>query len=683
MSTIKLKEQAAQPSTPSTDEKRVYVKSDGLYTVDDAGTEEKIGPSTGMSNPMTTLSDLIIADTGGSPIRLAANPLSSQLFLSSVSGVTSFQPIPAQGVLVYYSTPTASDVGSALKQLVDPYVTPTTLSTPTVASGTVLLQTFVTEPSNPNRAFIPAGEYAVHIHASTTGGSRTYQILVEIWECNASGADIQMLASCGPSIDLTGSNSEYIVAQSTTLKNLAGTSSRIKTKIYSVGSVGGSSGTVSIYVGGTDDTRINLPAPVVDATNFVPYTGATANVDLGTFNLSVVDEVYGAGWNGSLQVPTKNAVYDKIEGLVATSFGTVGQIPYTNAGGNDFDYSSLLTFDGTDLRILADSSKLYFGAADDASITYDGTDLIINPTEVGSGNLNIFSTGSNNLSGLNITRDQDAGTYLEVENENTGTGAFASTRVDSDASRASLIAHGSGRVSTHYGTALGGFSEVLANVGNGLMIGTLALNKPIIFGTNNIEVMRLTGTSMKLPNDNAKLYFGAADDASITYNGTDMVINPREVGSGKVNITGQTHIKQLSTSDVLRLSSSAGGYRVLGIFYNVDTQPKWSVGDSGVIYWGVGGGTGPDSYLHRAGVASLYTNSNLIIRADNKALILGAGDDASIYYDGTDLKISSALVGSGTIDLVNQSASAVTAETLSEYVIIKIGGVSKKIAIIA
>lgn len=27
------------------------------------------------------------------------------------------------------------------------------------------------------------------------------------------------------------------------------------------------------------------------------------------------DEAYGVGWNGSLEVPTKNAVYDKIETL--------------------------------------------------------------------------------------------------------------------------------------------------------------------------------------------------------------------------------------------------------------------------------------------------------------------------------------------------------------------------------
>lgn len=34
-------------------------------------------------------------------------------------------------------------------------------------------------------------------------------------------------------------------------------------------------------------------------------------------NLTVPDEAYGSGWNGSLEVPTKNALYDKIETLSA------------------------------------------------------------------------------------------------------------------------------------------------------------------------------------------------------------------------------------------------------------------------------------------------------------------------------------------------------------------------------
>lgn len=44
------------------------------------------------------------------------------------------------------------------------------------------------------------------------------------------------------------------------------------------------------------------------------------SVSLNTANTftqdqSVPDEAYGVGWNGSVEVPTKNAVYDKIETL--------------------------------------------------------------------------------------------------------------------------------------------------------------------------------------------------------------------------------------------------------------------------------------------------------------------------------------------------------------------------------
>ena len=47
-----------------------------------------------------------------------------------------------------------------------------------------------------------------------------------------------------------------------------------------------------------------------------------------------------------------------------------------------------------DLQIDADNKKLYLGAAQDASITYDGADLVIDPQEVGNGGLIIKSMKS-------------------------------------------------------------------------------------------------------------------------------------------------------------------------------------------------------------------------------------------------------------------------------------------------
>lgn len=65
------------------------------------------------------------------------------------------------------------------------------------------------------------------------------------------------------------------------------------------------------------DARTNLGVPA--DTDVVHDTG---NENIGgtkTFLLDpiVPDEVYGSGWNSSLEPPTKNAVYDKIESLIA------------------------------------------------------------------------------------------------------------------------------------------------------------------------------------------------------------------------------------------------------------------------------------------------------------------------------------------------------------------------------
>lgn len=48
----------------------------------------------------------------------------------------------------------------------------------------------------------------------------------------------------------------------------------------------------------------------LEGTSGLTYNGTVLAV---TGDVTVSDEAYGAGWNGSLEVPTKNAVYDKIE----------------------------------------------------------------------------------------------------------------------------------------------------------------------------------------------------------------------------------------------------------------------------------------------------------------------------------------------------------------------------------
>lgn len=90
------------------------------------------------------------------------------------------------------------------------------------------------------------------------------------------------------------------------------------------------------------ETTGTLNATVTAATQFDrvspsgPGTIDTTDIPVGktTFaeDVKVPDEVYGVGWNGSLEVPTKNAVYDKIEAIPALTDGDKGDITVSSSG---------------------------------------------------------------------------------------------------------------------------------------------------------------------------------------------------------------------------------------------------------------------------------------------------------------------------------------------------------------
>lgn len=83
----------------------------------------------------------------------------------------------------------------------------------------------------------------------------------------------------------------------------------------------------------------------------VSSTGSTTFDLVGTspeftfsYPVNVPDEAYGAGWNGSLEVPTKNALYDKIEtlgggsGITRTVVTTSGDLTLGNTASTDYTY---------------------------------------------------------------------------------------------------------------------------------------------------------------------------------------------------------------------------------------------------------------------------------------------------------------------------------------------------------
>lgn len=86
----------------------------------------------------------------------------------------------------------------------------------------------------------------------------------------------------------------------------------------------------------------DIGGTLADQTDLQSALNAKANLSGATFtgDILVPDEAYGAGWNGSAEVPTKNAIYDKIETLptvggVSSVFGRTGAVV-----ANSWDYAA-------------------------------------------------------------------------------------------------------------------------------------------------------------------------------------------------------------------------------------------------------------------------------------------------------------------------------------------------------
>ena len=237
-------------------------------------------------SPLTTKGDLYGFSTVDARIPVGTDGKVLTADSTATKGV-SWQVPQIGGKFTYYWTPTASDVVTLYKQTDTPYPTSADAVFTAVTNGQNI-RNYITEPNNPGLAFIEAGEYRLHIHAkvTTTAGKKDTYLRGEIWETNSAGAEIVKLADVGPSVILTATAAEYIIAYSSSQIDLSSTSSRIKTKIFSVTSGGGGAPDIHILVGDGTDSNTAFPAVTVSVNNYVPYTGATKDVDLGTHSLS-------------------------------------------------------------------------------------------------------------------------------------------------------------------------------------------------------------------------------------------------------------------------------------------------------------------------------------------------------------------------------------------------------------
>jgi hypothetical protein len=290
----------------------------------------------------------------------------------------------------------------------------------------------------------------------------------------------------------------------------------------------------------------------------------------------------------------------------------------------------------------ADSIAIRFGAALDASIYYDGTNLVINPKLVGSGYLSVLG---------NITAE--GGTLTSGHSDQAGTLVLSDGSSNTVTIDVPALA---GDYTLTLPTTDGGVGEYLQTDGSG----NLSWASPA--GAGDVTAAAAITDNTIIKGDGGGK---GVQDSGITVDDSENVSGMGTLGCGKITITNAIATLEYTT-DHLSINKDAGGGVYLFESAATTERPIFRIHGYGDV---AGGLKYTDMWMDTYGNFNIsplapgaLTSTALIFAAagvnygqyvaDNIAATFGAGADASIYYDGTNLVMNPKLVGSGYVDVL-------------------------------
>lgn len=312
-------------------------------------------------SPCTSAGDIIIHD-GTNNIRLAGNVDSMVKYLVSKGDGTEatvpyWDVVSTAGLLIYFLYHDASDIGGyKVCDTAIPAGVESTLTYSALADGDTLLDEFATPSGHPGLDYMFSGIWNLNIHAAKTTTDKEVRLYFEVYKRTTGGVETLVGTSYNSNV-LGTSSAAYIISYNGSITDLDLTD-RIVIKVYSSVSGTGTDPDVSLYIEGTTTSRIEFPTSAVDATNFVPYSGATGAVDLGTNTLA----------SGSITVGTNTA------GANVTVNATLGTelVDFTPAGWNEDGATWTMGATGPLVHVAGNTTTVTatLGAAIVAGTTY-------------------------------------------------------------------------------------------------------------------------------------------------------------------------------------------------------------------------------------------------------------------------------------------------------------------------
>jgi cytoskeletal protein CcmA (bactofilin family) len=258
----------------------------------------KLLPNSAITLTSSNVNTAVISKTGitvNGNVDVSSN-VSAQFFIGDGTYITGLAP----SIQTYLFANVASDVSPYYQAKAADDFTIGTVSTvsKSVSTTPVLLAEFLTEVSHPNTSYIPVGIVNFKYETRKATGNKEYITYAELWKRTEGGTETKL----GTSDLTTAVTTNQTVQQSTNLllttKVSLTTTDRLAVKLYAY-LLSSPAASISLLFDDNTISGFSLPASPASATNFVPYVGATKDLNLGTRTLTV----------GNIE-PAANVTYD-------------------------------------------------------------------------------------------------------------------------------------------------------------------------------------------------------------------------------------------------------------------------------------------------------------------------------------------------------------------------------------
>ena len=311
--------------------------------------------------------------------------VSATYFIGDGSQLTGIE----QGELILYFLNTDSPDVAGTDRLSSIYNTSeVTLTGAGLAAGNTLMGTWITDAGVPNIRILE-GNMRVHVAGKKTVGTKNAQFYYEVWKCNSSGTDIELISTSKYSDILTNVRVDYrmwALSDETSFNY----SDRIKVKGYAFVSGGGSAPTVEAYIQGASNTRLTIPVGAISIERFVPYTGAVRDLVMGAYDISAHDGTFTSDVDITDDLSC-DVAYTRTVGIEESLYHILDPDTFIHFNVDEMYFK---TGDVIGLDITDTLATFY----NNMSIRQDGTIAPVSMANASAPNNSIFySTGSNTL----------------------------------------------------------------------------------------------------------------------------------------------------------------------------------------------------------------------------------------------------------------------------------------------